>query len=67
MSKIKVLMVDDEEQFRETTKKILNKKGFETILAGSGEEAIEKLSEEPDVVILDIRMPGMDGHETLKK
>lgn len=62
---IKVLMVDDEEQFRQTTKKILNRRGFDTILAGSGEEAIEKLKENPDVVILDIKMPGMDGHEAL--
>ena len=63
---IKVLMVDDEAQFRETTKKILTKKGFEAILAESGEEAIEKLSQSPDVVILDIKMPGMDGHQTIK-
>ena len=66
-AKIKVLMVDDEKQFRATTKKILNKKGFETILAGSGEEAIDKLDENPDVVILDIKMPGMDGHQALKE
>jgi DNA-binding response OmpR family regulator len=65
--KIKVLMVDDEVQFRSTTKKILNKRGFETILAESGEEAIEKLSEKPDVVILDIKMPGMDGHQALRE
>jgi len=65
--KIKVLMVDDEEQFRSTTKKILNKRGFDTVLANSGEEAIEKLSENPDVVILDIKMPGMDGHQALKE
>ena len=67
MKKIKVLMVDDEKQFRATTKKILNKKGFETILAESGEEAIDKLKEKPDVVILDIKMPGMDGHQALKE
>jgi len=65
--KIKVLMVDDEEQFRSTTRKILNRKGFETILAASGEEALDKLSENPDVVILDIRMPGMDGHQALRE
>jgi CheY-like chemotaxis protein len=65
--KIKVLMVDDEEQFRSTTKKILNRRGFETVLAGSGEEAIDKLAENPDVVILDIKMPGMDGHQALKE
>lgn len=67
VNNIRVLMVDDEEQFRATTKKILSKKGFEAILAGSGEEAVEKLSENPDVVILDIKMPGMDGHQTLKE
>lgn len=65
--KIKVLMVDDEKRFRDTTKKILMKKGFETILAESGERALEKLGQNPDVVILDIKMPGMDGHETLAK
>ena len=64
--KIKVLMVDDEAQFRATTSKILNKRGYETTVAGSGEEAIEILRKAPqDVVILDIRMPGMDGLEAL--
>ena len=66
-TKIKVLMVDDEAEFRKTTKKILEKRGFATILAETGEQAIEKLAEEPDVVILDIKMPGMDGHEALKE
>ena len=65
--KIKVLMVDDEEQFRATTRKILKKRGFETIVAANGEEAIEKINENPDVVILDIKMPGMDGHQALKE
>lgn len=65
--KIKILMVDDEEQFRATTRKVLNKRGFEIILAGSGEEAIKNLKENPDVVILDIKMPGMDGHQALKE
>jgi DNA-binding response OmpR family regulator len=64
--KIKVLMVDDEEQFRSTTSRILTRKGYETTMAGSGEEAIEVLKNSPqDVVILDIKMPGMDGHQTL--
>ncbi len=66
MSKqIKVLMVDDEKRFRDTTRKILMKKGFDTILAESGEQALEKIEQEPDVVILDIKMPGIDGHEAL--
>ena len=62
---IKVLMVDDEKRFRDTTRKILMKKGFDTILAESGEQALEKIEESPDVVILDIKMPGIDGHEAL--
>jgi CheY-like chemotaxis protein len=66
MVKIKVLMVDDEERFRTTTAKILARKGFDTILAASGEEALERLAEKPDVVILDVKMGGLDGHETLK-
>ena len=65
--KIKVLMVDDEEKFRSTTRKILNRRGFDTSLAGSGQEALDKLKDEPDVVVLDIKMPGMDGHETLQE
>jgi len=64
--KIKVLMVDDEEQFRSTTSKILNRKGFATTLAGTGEEALEILKKSPqDVVVLDVKMPGMGGHQTL--
>ncbi|MCD6585469.1 MAG: response regulator [Desulfobacteraceae bacterium] len=65
--KIKVLMVDDEERFRATTSKILTRRGFDTIMAESGEAALEKLAENPDVIILDIKLPGMDGHETLKE
>ncbi len=64
---IKVLMVDDEDQFRATTKKILDRRGFTTLVAGSGEEAVEKLKEHPDVVILDVKMPGMDGHQALQE
>ncbi|WP_022666415.1 response regulator [Desulfospira joergensenii] len=70
--KINVLMVDDEKRFRETTRKLLMRKGFETEVAESGEHALEILEQEgegkrPDVIILDIKMPGMDGHETLEK
>jgi CheY-like chemotaxis protein/predicted transcriptional regulator len=65
--KIRVLMVDDEEKFRETTRKILNRRGFETLIAANGDEALAKLAENPDVVVLDVKMPGMDGHEVLKE
>ena len=63
--KITVLMVDDEVQFRETTKKILEKKGFDILMAANGPEALAQLANAPDVIVLDIRMPGMDGNETL--
>ena len=63
---ISVLMVDDEEKFRSTTKKLLDRRGFNTIIAENAERAIEKLGQEIDVVVLDIKMPGMDGHEALK-
>lgn len=66
--KIRVLMVDDEERFRETTGKMLSKKGYETTMAGSGEEAIDIIKKTPhDVVILDIKMPGMGGDEALSE
>ena len=67
IKKIKVLMVDDEAQFRETTRKILEKKGFETLMAANGREALAQLDSHPDVVVLDIRMPDMDGNETLEE
>jgi len=65
---IKVLMVDDEKQFRQTTSRLLKARGFDTTIAGTGEEAIKILEEKPqDVVVLDIKMPGMDGHEALSR
>ena len=64
--KIKVMMVDDETRFREVTSTLLNKKGFETTIAASGEEAISIIEKNPqDVVVLDVKMEGMDGHATL--
>ncbi len=67
-SKIKVLMVDDEERFRETTAKLLNKKGFITTIAKSGEEAISIVTKKSlDVVILDIKMDGIDGLTALSE
>ena len=64
---IKVLLVDDEDQFRATTKRILDKRGFETLVAATGEQALTMIKEKPDVVILDIKMPGISGHEVLNE
>jgi len=62
---VKVLIVDDEERFLITTAKILRRKGFQVLIAVSGEKALEKLAEGVDVIVLDIRMKGMNGEETL--
>jgi DNA-binding NtrC family response regulator len=66
-NKIKVLLIDDEDRFRETTGKLLNKKGFDIITAANGEEALIRMGETPDVVVLDVKMPGMDGHLVLRE
>ncbi|MFH2131873.1 MAG: response regulator [bacterium] len=64
--KIKVMMVDDEAGFRDTMSRLLTKKGFETTIAASGEEAIGLIKKKPqDVVVLDVKMKGMDGHAAL--
>ncbi len=67
MEKMRMMLVDDEERFLSTTKKLLSRKGYEVFTAISGAEALEKLrSHGIHVVILDVKMPGMDGMETLK-
>jgi len=66
MEDLKIMLVDDEERFLKTTQKILSKKGYRVETASSGIEALEKLRTTPvQVVILDVKMPGMDGNQTL--
>lgn len=68
MVKMRIMLVDDEERFLQTTQKLLAKNGIEAVTASSGSECLEKLEQElVHVVILDVKMPGMDGVETLKK
>jgi DNA-binding NtrC family response regulator len=68
MEKMKMMLVDDEERFLSTTKKLLGKKGYDVVTATSGAEALEKIRvENVHVVILDVKMPGMDGITTLKE
>jgi DNA-binding NtrC family response regulator len=63
----KVLIVDDEASFRTSLKGAL-KKGYRIAEAANSEEALNQMAESPpDVVLLDISMPGMDGLETLRK
>jgi len=67
MEKMKMMLVDDEERFLSTTKKLLSRKGYDVLTATSGAEALEELRvHNIHVVILDVKMPGMDGLETLK-
>lgn len=64
-AKLTVLLVDDEDRFREATSRQFEVRGFRVIQAVNGQEAINIVSREnPDVVVLDQKMPGMDGIET---
>jgi len=68
MEKFQVLIVDDELDFLETIVKRLRARNIEVSGVESGYLALEALdSRNPDVIILDVKMPGMDGIETLKE
>ena len=68
MEKMKLMLVDDENRFLSTTKKLLERKGLDVRIASSGTEALEILeSHIIHVVVLDVKMPGMDGNETLRE
>jgi DNA-binding NtrC family response regulator len=65
---LKVALVDDEELFRETLAKLLRRRGLEVATAADGVAGIDLVrAMAPDVVVLDLRMPGIDGIETLKR
>ncbi|MFH1258574.1 MAG: response regulator [Elusimicrobiota bacterium] len=67
-SKIKILVVDDEPQIRDIIARFLKKGGYQVCLAADGEEAVQALkNERPHLVLLDIRMPKMDGITALKE
>jgi len=60
-----VLFADDSRNIREFCGRELEKEGYRVLLVSSGEAALETCREEtPDIVVLDVRMPGMDGIET---
>jgi DNA-binding NtrC family response regulator len=65
----KVLLIDDEEAFVSALEKRLATRGLKVLTARDGEQGLAKLDSEPDidVVLLDVRMPGMDGISTLRE
>ena len=63
----KILLVDDEDRFRTTMRKMLTGHGLDVTDLDSGQAALTALAAQPyDVVVLDLRMPGLDGVQTLK-
>ncbi|MBI2608079.1 MAG: response regulator [Deltaproteobacteria bacterium] len=68
MKKIKVLLVDDEKDFREIMRPVLEVEGWEVIEASCGKEALEKVKQErPNIIILDVMMPTLDGFTICKE
>ena len=64
----KILVVDDNEDGRELVVKILKNRGYQMIEAVDGEEALEKASAEcPDLILLDISIPKLDGYEVTRR
>jgi DNA-binding response OmpR family regulator len=68
MKEMKVLLVDDEEEFVRSLSERMKMREVNSDVALSGEEALENMTEDlPDVMVLDLKMPGMDGMEVLRR
>lgn len=68
MPKKKIMVVDDEQSLVELVRAIFGQEGFEVISAYSGSECLEKLKKEkPDLILMDMMMPGMSGRETTER
>jgi CheY-like chemotaxis protein len=68
MSLGKILVVDDEPEVRQLLVEFLSGRGYEILVAATGTEALDAVeAERPDVVLLDVAMPGMDGVEVLRR
>ncbi len=68
MESLKVLLIDDEVEFIENISEILQLKGYTVAIAANGEEGINAISEDDfDVIVLDLRMPGLSGMDVLRK
>ncbi len=68
MTETKIMIVDDEEDIRELVQIMLSREGIEVLKAENGERGLEMLEEvNPDLILLDINMPGLNGWETLEE
>ena len=68
MNKEKLLVIDDEKEFVDTVAERLEAKGFDIVKAFDGKEGLEKVHlEKPDLVILDVMMPKMNGYDVCRK
>jgi len=68
MPRQKILIIDDEMDLVKLVKEILESEEFEVSGAGDGEEGLKKAAEEmPDLILLDIRMPGLNGFQVLER
>jgi DNA-binding response OmpR family regulator len=66
--KIKILLIDDEEEFASTLAERLELRGYETRTAVCGEDGLKLMASESfDIAVLDLMMPGMNGLETLRR
>src|SRR5437588_10968704 len=68
MPKFRVLVIDDESAIRDSLKMTLEYEGYEVLGAATGQEGLSLAEREaPDLVLLDVKMPGMDGIEVLER
>ena len=68
MEKIKVMLVDDEEEFVTTLSDRIQRRDFSSSVAFTGEQALQIVDDQvPDVMILDLKMPGIGGMEVLRR
>ena len=66
--KQRILVVDDRERIVKAIQRVLEKEGYEVVTALDGATGLEKaIQERPDLIILDIMMPGMDGYEVCRR
>lgn len=63
----KILLIDDEPDILEFLKYNLEQEGYQVITGTDGQQALEKISENPDLIVLDIMMPKLDGFEVLER